>query len=137
MACHKPAVLFSHAAIVDFIQSFWTFLLSRVNTRLQQEDQATAQIVQRSAPASALAALTNNGENEELLEVTANMLVELLQVRFVRMLVRVHAQDAKLANRLTFAFAAPMQLSLQNLTDLYQKVLPTMLNDQQRIDIIA
>ena len=67
MACHKPAVLFSHAAIVDFIQSFWTFLLARVNTRLQQEDQATAQIVQRSAPASALAALTNNGENEELL----------------------------------------------------------------------
>ena len=80
MACHKPAVLFSHAAIVDFIQSFWTFLLSRVNTRLQQEDQATAQIVQRSAPASALAALTNNSENEELLEVTANLLVELLQV---------------------------------------------------------
>ena len=59
MACHKPAVLFSHAAIVDFIQSFWTFLLARVNTRLQQEDQATAQIVQRSAPASALAALTS------------------------------------------------------------------------------
>lgn len=137
MACHKPAVLFSHAAIVDFIQSFWSFLLSRVNARLQQEDQATAQIVQRAAPASALAALTNNGENEELLEVTANLLVELLQVRFVRTLVRTHAQDAKLANRLAFAFAAPIQLSLQNLTDLYQKVLPTMLNDQQRIDIIA
>lgn len=137
MACHKPAVLFSHAAIVEFIQGFWTFLLARVNARLQQEDQATAQIVQRAAPASALAALTNNGENEELLEVTANLLVELLQVRFVRTLVRTHAQDAKLANRLAFAFAAPIQLSLQNLTDLYQKVLPTMLNDQQRIDIIA
>ena len=30
-----------------------------------------------------------------------------------------------------------MQLSLQNLIDLYQKTLPAMLNDQQRIEIIT
>lgn len=30
-----------------------------------------------------------------------------------------------------------MQLSLQNLIDLYQKTLPAMLNDKQRIEIIT
>ena len=85
MVAHLPSVLFANAAIVSFLQSFWRFLLARVNTRIQQESATVAKIVQQPGTASLapLAPLTNEGENEELLEVTCNLLIQLLQERFV------------------------------------------------------
>lgn len=82
MVAHLPSVLFANAAIVSFLQSFWRFLLARVNTRIQQESATVAKIVQQPGTAS-LSPLTNEGENEELLEVTCNLLIQLLQERFV------------------------------------------------------
>lgn len=82
MVAHLPSVLFANTAIVSFLQSFWRFLLARVNTRIQQESATVAKIVQQPGTAS-LAPLTNEGENEELLEVTCNLLIQLLQEHFV------------------------------------------------------
>lgn len=82
MVAHLPSVLFANPAIVSFLQSFWRFLLAHVNTRIQQENATVAKIVQQPGTAS-LASLTNEGENEELLEVTCNLLIQLLQERFV------------------------------------------------------
>lgn len=82
MVAHLPSILFSNPAVASFLQSFWRFLLSRVSTRTQQESATVAKIVQQPGTVS-LASLTNEGENEELLEVTCNLLIQLLQERFV------------------------------------------------------